>query len=76
VIEWLHPLAIGVVVACMPVATVAVSAGIDYRARRQQAHRPLNQPANPSDALAERRAQSGAVKALSGSSLPTAARKP
>jgi hypothetical protein len=36
VIESLHPFAIGVAVACMPVATILVSAGIDYFSHRSQ----------------------------------------
>jgi hypothetical protein len=35
VIESLHPFAIGVAVACLPVATIAVSASIDYLSRRE-----------------------------------------
>lgn len=38
VIELLHPVTLGVAVACMPVATVAVSGAIDLITHRQHQH--------------------------------------
>lgn len=37
-IELLHPVTLGVAVACVPVATVAVSGAIDLIAHRQHQH--------------------------------------
>jgi hypothetical protein len=38
VIELLHPVTLGVAVACVPVATVAVSGAIDLITHRQHQH--------------------------------------
>ena len=76
-IESLHPLAIGVVVACMPVATVAVSAGVDYLSRRQQEQRALPPPASGPVTPGRRHATSrGAEPLPAATRLTTTSRKP
>jgi hypothetical protein len=64
VIEPLHPFVIGVVVACMPVATIAVSASIDYFSHRHQKQRTaIARPAEPGT-IAQLPVRSGNVRAL------------
>jgi hypothetical protein len=40
VIDWLHPVTLGVAVACVPIAAVAISGAIDLIAHRQHQARP------------------------------------
>jgi hypothetical protein len=76
VIESLHPFAIGVVVACMPLAAIAVSAGIDYVSHRNHEHQASIAPSAGRSAAAQASGQPGNAKALPASArLPATARK-